>query len=185
MAHPLIRGLNLEVERDGAVKTDATLRAVGHSHVWSVGDCAAVVDSRTGERCPPTAQHALRQAATLARNIHAAIRSSALEPFSYRSAGSFAVLGYHTACAEIYGLKFSGLFAWLLWRTVYLLKLPTLEKKIRVALDWTVDLFFPRDIVQTMSFPRIAREVKLLSPAPQRHLDGKKRERPEDVDESG
>jgi NADH:ubiquinone reductase (H+-translocating) len=185
MAHPLIRGLALEVERDGAVKTDATLRAVGHLQVWSVGDCAAVVDRRTGERCPPTAQHALRQAATLAHNIHAAIRNSTLESFSYRSVGSFAVLGYHTACAEIYGLKFSGLFAWLLWRTVYLLKLPTLEKKLRVALDWTVDLFFPRDIVQTMSFPGIAREVKPSSPASQRHLDGKKRERPEEVGDGG
>jgi len=149
--HPLIRRLGPGVDAGGAVKTEATLRVAGHSNVWAVGDCADILDSRTGKRCPRTAQHALRQAVTLAHNIHAVIRGGEAIPFSYRSLGSFAVLGYHTACAEIYGLRFSGLFAWWLWRTIYLAKLPTLEKKIRVALDWMVDLFFPRDIVQTMS----------------------------------
>jgi NADH dehydrogenase len=116
--------------------------------VWAVGDCAAVPDAYTGRTVPPTAQHALREARTAARNVHAAIRGKALKPFRYRSLGSLAVLGHQTACAELYGRKFSGLLAWWMWRMVYLGKLPTLEKRVRVALDWLVDIFFPRDIVQ-------------------------------------
>lgn len=157
--HPLIPEAGLEVNAGGGVKTEATLRTVGRSNVWALGDCAVVLDSRTGRPCPPTAQHALRQAATLAHNIHAVIRGRKTRPFSYRSLGSFAVLGHQTACAEIRGFKFSGLLAWWLWRTIYLIKLPTLEKKIRVALDWTVDLFFPRDIAQTMTFRHPARDL--------------------------
>jgi NADH dehydrogenase len=158
--HPLVRGLGLELDQRGAVKTDATLAVVGRSNVWAVGDCAAVLNSWTGEPCPPTAQHAVRQAATLARNIHAVIRGGKTKRFSYRSLGSFAVLGYQTACADVCGIRFCGLFAWWLWRTIYLLKLPSLEKRIRVALDWTVDLFFPRDIVQTMGSHRPRKSVE-------------------------
>ena len=150
--HPLIRQMGLEVDKRGAVKTDTTLAVPDQSDVWAVGDCAAITDARTGEPCPPTAQHALREAAALAHNIHAAIRGGKLKSFSYRSLGSLAVLGHQTACAQLFGLKFSGLLAWWMWRTIYLAKLPTLEKKIRVALDWTIDLFFPRDIVQTFTF---------------------------------
>ena len=159
--HPLIREMGLEVDKRGAVKTDITLAARGQPNVWAVGDCAAITDARTGEPCPPTAQHALREAATLAHNIHAVIRSGKKRPFSYRSLGSLAVVGHQTACAELFGIKFSGLLAWWMWRTIYLAKLPTLEKKIRVALDWTIDLFFPRDIVHTFTF----RKNGLLSKA--------------------
>lgn len=158
--NPLIRELGISADESGAVKTETTLAVTGHSNVWALGDCAFVVDSRTGQRCPPTAQHALRQAAALASNIHAVIRGRKTKEFSYRPLGSFALLGYQTACAEIRGLKFSGLLAWWLWRTFYLLKLPSLEKKIRVALDWTADLFFPRDLVQTVSFRRAAKRMK-------------------------
>jgi len=158
--HPLVRGLGLELDQRGAVKADATLAVVGHCDVWAVGDCAAVLNSRTGEPCPPTAQHAVRQAATLARNIHAVIRGGKTKPFSYRSLGSFAILGHQTACGDVCGIRFCGLFAWWLWRTIYLLKLPSLEKKIRVALDWTVDLFFPRDIVQTVTFRQPRKSVE-------------------------
>src|SRR5204863_3529809 len=89
-----------------------------------------------------------REAKTLAHNIHAAMAGRPLQPFRFRAVGALAVLGHQTACAEIYGVKFSGLFAWWLWRAIYLGKLPTLEKRVRVALDWTVDLFFPRDITR-------------------------------------
>jgi len=118
---------------------------------------ARVADATPGEvtlnNCETIAtEKALREAATLAHNIHAVIRGEQKRPFSYRSLGSLAVLGHQTACAQLFGLKFSGLLAWWMWRTIYLAKLPTLEKKIRVALDWTIDLFFPRDIVQTFTF---------------------------------
>src|SRR5204863_1193480 len=93
------------------------------------------------------AQHALRQGKRLAENIAAAVRGQPLEPFRFRPIGLLAGLGRRCAVAEIRGLKFSGFFAWWLWRTVYLMKLPGIERKVRVALDWTLDLIFPRDIV--------------------------------------
>jgi NADH dehydrogenase len=122
-----------------------------------VGDCAAVPDARTGAPCPPTAQFALREARQLARNLHAALRGRPARPFRFDSLGSLCVVGHHTACAELRvpfargrAVRFSGLSAWLLWRAIYLAKLPGLERKVRVCVDWAVELFFPRDIVQTL-----------------------------------
>jgi NADH dehydrogenase len=88
----------------------------------------------------------------LAHNIRACLLGRPLKPFRFTSLGTLCIVGYHTACAEIRGRKFSGLFAWLLWRGVYLSKLPGLERKVRVLTDWTLELFFPRDIVQTIEF---------------------------------
>lgn len=153
--NPLLRRLGVGLDTRGAVRTDAHLAVMGHLGLWAVGDCAAVPDARTGQPYPPTAQFAVREAAAAARNIHAVIRGRAPQPFSCRAPGSFVLLGHEMACAEIGGWRFSGLLAWVLWRAVYLNKLPTLEKKIRVALDWTVDLFFPRDIVHSRA-PRSA-----------------------------
>jgi len=86
----------------------------------------------------------------LARNIYARLRGLPLRNFRFDSLGSLCVVGYHTACAEIKGMRFSGLFAWFLWRAVYLSKLPGLERKVRVLVDWLLELFFPRDTVQTL-----------------------------------
>jgi NADH:ubiquinone reductase (H+-translocating) len=124
----------------------------GYGNVWAVGDCASAPDTKTGKTCPPTAQVATREAVVLAHNIRACLRGYPLNPFCFKSFGSLCIFGYHTACAEIRGLKFSGLFAWLLWRGIYLSKLPGLERKVRVLIDWTLELFFPRDIVQTIDF---------------------------------
>jgi len=88
----------------------------------------------------------------LAHNLRAYLLGRPLQPFRFKSLGSLCIVGYHTACAEIRALKFSGLFAWLLWRGIYLSKLPGLERKVRVLTDWTLELFFPRDIVQTIDF---------------------------------
>ena len=100
-------------------------------------------------RSPPTAQFAIRQARLLARNLKAALRGEALRAFAFQTLGALCVVGHHTACAEIRGLRFSGLFAWLLWRSIYLSKLPSLERKLRVVGDWLIESFFPRDIAQT------------------------------------
>jgi NADH:quinone reductase (non-electrogenic) len=144
---PLLDTLDLPRTANGKVETDVTLQVKGRRNIWCLGDCAAIPDLITGKTCPPTAQHALRQGRRLAENLAASIRGRPLQPFRFRPIGLLAGLGRRCAVAEIRGLKFSGFFAWWLWRTVYLLKLPGIERKVRVALDWTLDLFFPRDII--------------------------------------
>jgi NADH dehydrogenase len=119
--------------------------------VWALGDCALVPDTRTGGAHPPTAQHALREARTVARNIAASVRGRPVRPFAFRTIGQLAAIGRRTGVARIFGVNFSGFFAWWLWRTVYLAKLPRIEKKVRVAIDWTLDLVFPRDFVQFLT----------------------------------
>jgi len=155
--NPLSKSLPLEKDKRGAVIVDPTLAVPGHAGVWALGDCAAVVDAKTGNSCPPTAQFALREAATLAKNIRARLESRPGRGFHFDSLGALCVVGHQTACAELTvpfargkSMRFSGLLAWMMWRGIYLGKLPGLERKIRVLVDWTVELFFPKDIVQTI-----------------------------------
>ncbi|MBI4278027.1 MAG: NAD(P)/FAD-dependent oxidoreductase [Armatimonadetes bacterium] len=148
--NPLLRTLPCERGRAGAVVVENTLQVRGLSNVWAVGDCAQIPDpDRQGSAYPPTAQHALREGIAVAENVAAALAGSAPRAFRFTTIGTLVALGHHTAVAEVRGWRFSGLLAWFMWRTVYLSKLPGLEKKVRVALDWTIDLFFPRDIVLT------------------------------------
>jgi len=156
--HPLLGTLGVDNDPRGAVVVGATLAVPGQPGVWALGDCAAVPDTKTGRACAPTAQFAIREAATLAQNIHAAVRGRPMKSFHFDALGTLCVVGHHTACAEIKGLRFSGLFAWILWRTIYLAKLPGLERKAHVLGDWTIELFFPRDIAQTVDLtPRRTR----------------------------
>ncbi len=155
--NPLSKSLPLEKDKRGAVIVDATLAVPSHAGVWALGDCAAVVDAKTGISCPPTAQFALREAAALAKNIHARLQGQPGRGFHFDSLGALCVVGHQTACAELTvpfargkSMRFSGLLAWMMWRGIYLGKLPGLERKIRVLVDWTVELFFPKDIVQTI-----------------------------------
>ena len=148
--NPLLRDLPVEHDKRGAVPVDKNLAVPDHAGLWAVGDCAAVTDAKTGEPCPPTAQYALHEAYTLAHNIHASVRGQRLKPFHYTGLGTLCVVGHHTACAEVKGVRFSGLLAWMMWRAIYLSKLPGLERKVRVFVDWNIELFFPRDIVQTI-----------------------------------
>lgn len=146
---PLLKTLPVALDRRGAVVVDRTLAVPGQPGLWALGDCAAVPDQKPDTTCPPTAQFALRQAYALAHNLHACVHNKPLRPFRFDAIGSLCVVGHHTACAEIKGLRFSGFFAWILWRGIYLSKLPGLERKVRVLADWVIELFFPRDIVQT------------------------------------
>jgi NADH dehydrogenase len=150
--NPILKELPIKHDGRGAVLVDQTLVIPGYGNVWALGDCASVTDSKTGKAFPPTAQVATRESVLLAQNIRASLRGHPLKPFCFNSLGSMCIVGHHTACAEIRGQKFSGLFAWLLWRAIYLSKLPGLERKVRVLTDWTIELFFPRDIVQTIDF---------------------------------
>src|SRR5215471_5632296 len=100
------------------------------------------------ECTPPTAQFALRQAKQLAANLARVQRGEATRPFRFRPQGLLATIGHHNGVAEIYRLKFSGQVAWFLWRTVYLLKIPTIMRKLNVVVDWTWDIFFKPNVVQ-------------------------------------
>jgi len=135
-------------DRKGRVVTDENLAVPEHPGTWAVGDCAAIPDVRKGGTCPPTAQYALREAKHVARNIIASIKGEALRPFSYRSLGVFVPLGRFSAAAEVLNFKVSGFLAWWLYRTYYLFQLPRLERKLKVVIDWTLELFFKRDIVR-------------------------------------
>ncbi|MCA1718508.1 MAG: NAD(P)/FAD-dependent oxidoreductase [Actinobacteria bacterium] len=152
--NPLLEDLAVELDKRGAVLVDEDLRVPGHEGLWAAGDCAAVTDARTGEPSPPTAQYALHEAYALAHNIHAGVRGKSPKPFHYKGLGTLCVVGHQTACAEIRGVRFSGLVAWMMWRAVYLSKLPGLERKVRVFVDWNIELFFPRDIVQTIELDK-------------------------------
>lgn len=145
--NPLVATLACKMEK-GRIAVDQHLQLAEHPGVWAAGDCAAIRDAKTGEPCPPTAQHATRQAQCVARNIVAGLRGGTLQPFSFKALGKMGSLGRRSAVAEVFGLKLSGFLAWWLWRTVYLMKLPGLDRKIRVATDWTLDLVLPPDIVQ-------------------------------------
>jgi NADH dehydrogenase len=145
-AHPLCGALPCPTER-GRVKVNAFMEADGWPGVWALGDCAVVPDPE-GKPYPPTAQHAIRQGKTLARNIVATIDAKPRQPFRFKTLGLLAAIGRRAGVADILGFQFSGFIAWFLWRTIYLAKLPRLEKKIRVAIDWSLDLFFSKDLVQ-------------------------------------
>jgi len=119
-----------------------------HPGVWALGDCAWVVDQNTWQPCPPTAQHATRQATCLANNLVADLRAKPKKVFAFKAQGKLASLGHRSAVAEVFGFKLSGFKAWLLWRAIYLMKMPDLDRKVRVSTDWLLDLLLPRDIVQ-------------------------------------
>lgn len=142
---------NLPCEKNrGRLLVDNCLAVPGVPGLWAVGDCAAVPDG-DGNFYPPTAQHGMREAIAAAKNIVRSIAGEALKPFRYKTIGMLASLGHHSGVAMFCGMKFSGFLAWWMWRSVYLIKLPGLAKKLRVMGDWTLDLFFGREIEQTIT----------------------------------
>jgi NADH dehydrogenase len=145
--HPLLATIAAAKER-GRLKVDEFLAVPGFQNVWALGDCAAVPDVIRGGFHPPTAQHATRMAKTLAHNLAAALGHGTRRPFRFRMLGQLAAIGRRSGVANLFGLRFSGFLAWWMWRTIYLAKLPRFERKLRVALDWTLDLMFSKDLVQ-------------------------------------
>jgi NADH dehydrogenase len=144
--HPLLDTLPCPKER-GRVLVNEYLEVPEWPGLWAFGDCALVPDRKTGKPHPPTAQHALREGRVAAQNILATIRGEPMKPFLYSTLGLLAPIGKRTGVANILGVNFSGFIAWWLWRTIYLLKLPRFEKKVLVALDWTLDVLFSKDLV--------------------------------------
>jgi len=145
--HPLLADLPCKIDR-GRIVVDPFFEIPGWEEVYALGDCASLVDSKSGKPHPPTAQHAVREGKTVARNLAAALDGRAKRPFRFSTLGQLATIGRRTGVANVLGINFSGFIAWWLWRTIYLMKLPRLEKKIRVALGWTLDLIFTKDIIR-------------------------------------
>jgi NADH dehydrogenase len=144
----VLSNLPCRLERGRVVANDC-LQVPDWPGVWALGDCALVPDPlNPGKFYPPTAQHAIRQAEVAAGNIAATMRGAALRPFKFKTIGLLATIGRRTGVAEILGVQFSGIIAWWLWRGIYLSKLPGLQKKVRVAIDWTLDLICSKDIVE-------------------------------------
>jgi len=143
-ANPMLGKFGLPLDDFGRVKVDETFRVEGQPNIWALGDCARVPNTATpGHPDPPTSQHALRQARRLAKNLRGEPK-----PYRYRMIGQVATLGQHKGIAEVMGLKFRGFPGWWITRTYHLYQLPLLSKKLRVVTDWTVALFFKRDIAE-------------------------------------
>jgi len=130
----------------GRLVVNADMSVPGIDGLWAAGDCAAVINALDGKTCPPTAQFAEAQAKQLAANIVARLNGRPTRAFRYRPKGQLASVGHNKAVAEVAGLKLSGFVAWLLWRGLYLLRIPTLARKSRLFLEWNWAMFFPPDI---------------------------------------
>ncbi len=143
-----IAKIDLRKTRRGAIETQPDMSVSGIPGVWALGDCAAIPDERGGVY-PMTAQHAIREGPLLADNIVAVLRDRPTKPFRYQALGMMAALGGRKAVAQLPGNRvITGFIAWFFWRTYYLLRLPGLDRKMRVAFDWTLDLLFPRDTAE-------------------------------------
>ena len=143
-ATPLVGRFGLPLDEKGRVVVDSTLKVEGRGNVWSLGDCARVPNTATpGQFDPPTCQHALRQARRLAKNI-----VGEPKPYRYRMLGQVATLGRHKGIADVLGLRVRGFIGWFITRTYHLYQLPLVRRKLRVVTDWTVGLFFRRDIAE-------------------------------------
>lgn len=165
--HPILPQLGLPVGDDGRLVVGATLQVEGHAHAWALGDAASVPNpDRPGMPCPPTAQHAIRQGHLAARNILAGIRGEPIRPFTYKTMGMFVNLGRYKGVARARYFGFSGFPAWAATRLYHLGRIPGMSRRLRVLVDWTIDLFFQRDISELESLGRP--EQLVLEPTPTR-----------------
>jgi NADH dehydrogenase len=144
---PVLQRLDCAKEK-GRLQVNRKLELVSYEgQVWALGDCASIV-TKSGTPVPPTAQHATREATTVAGNIAACLRGEESSEFDFEGLGKLGSLGRYSAVAEILGVRVSGLPAWFLWRTIYLMKMPSLYRKVRIGLDWMIALFFHPDLVE-------------------------------------
>jgi NADH:ubiquinone reductase (H+-translocating) len=137
----------LPVDERGYIECEQNLRVSGFDDLWAIGDSAKVLD-QSGKPYPATAQNATRQGTQVANNIRAVIRGEAPKPFVFGGLGSLAAIGCRTAVAKVFGIKLAGMLAWWIYRTVYVMKMPSWSRRIRIILDWTVDVFVRREPVQ-------------------------------------
>jgi NADH dehydrogenase len=166
--NPVLDLIKLPKDR-GRLKVGPTLQVEGVPCIWALGDCALIPDIKKGGFHPPTAQHASREGRILAHNLIATVKGGPTKSFDFATLGLLASIGQRTGVARILNRNFSGFIAWWLWRTIYLSKLPRTEKKVRVALDWTLDLFFSKDFVQYVHH-RQFRNAQVIPPLPETPL---------------
>lgn len=145
--NPIIEAADLPKER-GRVKVTRELEVEGVPGVWALGDCALIPIAKGEGYCPPTAQFAVREGRVLAKNLVASIRGGTRESFQFSGLGKMGALGHRRAVAEMLGVRLSGILAWFVWRAVYWMKMPGLDRKIRVGVDWLLDLLIPPELVQ-------------------------------------
>src|SRR5262245_11693099 len=148
----LVERLDTPKER-GSLVTQPDMRLAGNEHAWAIGDCARITNTHDRELCPPTGQFAERQGRQVAENIVRVLRDERTQPFSYKPLGVFCAIGGRNAVAEILGHRISGFIAWFLWRSVYLFKLPSWSRRVKVGADWAWDLLFARDLVNLKTDP--------------------------------
>jgi NADH dehydrogenase len=142
---PLVQHLDVPKER-GRIRTTPDMRIEGFINAWAVGDCAQIINAADGKPSAPTGQFAERQGKQAALNLVRILRREPTQPFRFKALGQLCSIGGYSAVAEMFGLRISGLVAWFLWRGVYLFKLPTWSRRIKVAFDWAWDVVFPRDL---------------------------------------
>ncbi|HST63599.1 MAG TPA: NAD(P)/FAD-dependent oxidoreductase [Mycobacteriales bacterium] len=165
-ANPMLTRNDLPLDEKGRLTCSADLRVTGADGAWSAGDCAAVPDltaDKPGVFTGPSAQHAVRQTKTLAANIVATLRRRKLVDYRHKYVGSVASLGLYRGVAEVYGIKLRGIVAWFMHRTYHLSRVPTLNRKVRVLADWTLAIFFPREVVSLGQLQQPRREFELAS----------------------
>jgi NADH dehydrogenase len=151
---PLARASGLPVDEQGRLLVDRYLRVEGVDDMWAAGDAASVPDETTGGSSPPTAQHGLREGKRAAANISATLAGDPLRPFIYATIGGVCSLGRYKGVAIVKGFRFRGFLGWFLHRSYHLLAMPTWTRRVKIAMDWTVALLFPRDLAQLGSLGR-------------------------------
>jgi len=142
---PLVQRLDVPKER-GRIRTAPDMRIEGHTNAWAIGDCALIVNAFDNKPSAPTGQFAERQGRQAALNLVRILKGEPTQPFRFKALGQLCSIGGYQAVAEMLGVHISGFLAWLMWRGVYLFKLPTWSRRIKVALDWSWDVLFPRDL---------------------------------------
>ena len=146
-AHPMLGGTDLPIDAQGRLRCRTDLRVEGVDSAWGAGDACAVLDvTEPGKYCLPTAQHAVRQANVLAKNIVRSLRGKETTEYRHKNAGSVAALGLYKGAAQVFGLRIRGFPAWFMHRTYHMSRVPTLQRKVAVVTDWTLAFFFRRDI---------------------------------------
>ena len=176
-ANPLLTRTDLPLDEKGRLRCTADLRVDGVEDAWGAGDCAAVPDlTNPGGFTGPSAQHAVRQTKTLSANIVAALRHRKLADYRHKYVGSVASLGLYRGVAEVYGIKLRGWPAWFMHRTYHVSRMPTVNRKVRVLADWTLAVFFPREVVSLGQLQQPRREFELAALPDPATLPGSARE---------